>query len=567
MLAVEMRLLTGRYVATAYNDRTRAEWPPHPSRLFSAAVAVCAEATGSVNDDDRTVLEWWEAAGAPEIAASEAAVRDVVTVFVPVNDNGAVAGLDEKYALLNNARDRVTELAAELETLTDPAPRKAAEKALDKAVNALEKETKAWEVRKLAATQESQSVPSEGQIKSGIQSLPDLRIRQPRTFPSVTPDDPVVVFSWPEVTATAEQLLKLDEVLSRVSSVGHSASLVSVRVVEESAEPTWVPNANGGRVFRATQSGQLTALEQAYERHGATHPRVLPAQLQAYSKPAEKRIDPMAESCFGRDWLVLRRVDGPRLPLTAASRVATQVRRTLMKFADGDIPELLSGHSPDGSASQRDHLAIVPLPFVGSKHATGLLLGVGLVFPENCDPADRRRVHRAVALWEKNKGRQDEDEEIPPVPLYGSNENNPWWLQRLDEPAAQTTLRPSSWCGVARQWASATPVALDRHPGNIWSHKAKEREAGMRSLLETVGSSCARIGLPDPVSVEVEKAPVVSASEPALAFGAWPLEEDKPSKMLVHLRLTFATQVRGPLLLGAGRYVGLGLFKPVEDHE
>ena len=32
MLALRIELLTGRYVATAYDDRNTAEWPPHPAR-------------------------------------------------------------------------------------------------------------------------------------------------------------------------------------------------------------------------------------------------------------------------------------------------------------------------------------------------------------------------------------------------------------------------------------------------------------------------------------------------------------------------------------------------------
>ncbi len=43
MLAIEVRLLTGRYAATAFDDRRRAEWPPHPTRLYSALAAACLE--------------------------------------------------------------------------------------------------------------------------------------------------------------------------------------------------------------------------------------------------------------------------------------------------------------------------------------------------------------------------------------------------------------------------------------------------------------------------------------------------------------------------------------------
>ena len=43
MIAIEVELLTGRYVATSFNDRRVPEWPPHPARLFSALVATAAE--------------------------------------------------------------------------------------------------------------------------------------------------------------------------------------------------------------------------------------------------------------------------------------------------------------------------------------------------------------------------------------------------------------------------------------------------------------------------------------------------------------------------------------------
>ena len=89
MLAIEVAFLTGRYIATAYNTRTEAEWPPHPARLFSALVAAhCAvDVTGhSSRAGERGALEWLERQGPPLICASAAARRDVVTVFVPVND-------------------------------------------------------------------------------------------------------------------------------------------------------------------------------------------------------------------------------------------------------------------------------------------------------------------------------------------------------------------------------------------------------------------------------------------------------------------------------------------------
>jgi CRISPR-associated protein Csb2 len=47
-----------------------------------------------------------------------------------------------------------------------------------------------------------------------------------------------------------------------------------------------------------------------------------------------------------------------------------------------------------------------------------------------------------------------------------------------------------------------------------------------------------------------------------------PFETGKPpiQRVLVHATLTFEQPVEGPVLLGAGRYFGLGLFRPLRDH-
>ena len=83
MLVLRIVYLTGRAVATEYNDRDEPEWPPHPARLFSALVAEHAEAPDPA---EREALLWLEKAAPPSIAATPASVRRTVTHYVPVND-------------------------------------------------------------------------------------------------------------------------------------------------------------------------------------------------------------------------------------------------------------------------------------------------------------------------------------------------------------------------------------------------------------------------------------------------------------------------------------------------
>ncbi|HWU87141.1 MAG TPA: type I-U CRISPR-associated protein Csb2, partial [Kofleriaceae bacterium] len=101
MLALTIELLSGRYVATAYNDRDRVEWPPHPARVFSALVSTWADEDprGPDGEAELAALEWLEQQSPPEILASpiaQAGARSVVTVFVPVNDVGVIAAPDRE---------------------------------------------------------------------------------------------------------------------------------------------------------------------------------------------------------------------------------------------------------------------------------------------------------------------------------------------------------------------------------------------------------------------------------------------------------------------------------------
>jgi hypothetical protein len=84
MLALGIRHLTGYALATDVADRERAEWPPHPTRVFMALAAACFE-TGE-DAEDRSALEWLERQNAPEIRTPEALPREVIRHYVPAND-------------------------------------------------------------------------------------------------------------------------------------------------------------------------------------------------------------------------------------------------------------------------------------------------------------------------------------------------------------------------------------------------------------------------------------------------------------------------------------------------
>ena len=77
MLVVRIEYLTGRVVATEYDDRGRAEWPLHPARLFSAMVDAWAD-MDERSQAERAALEWLERAGPPRLSVLPASRRDGV---------------------------------------------------------------------------------------------------------------------------------------------------------------------------------------------------------------------------------------------------------------------------------------------------------------------------------------------------------------------------------------------------------------------------------------------------------------------------------------------------------
>lgn len=572
MLVLEVALLTGRYVATAFNDRETSEWPPHPARLFSALVAAHFEALDPP-EDERAALQWLEAQGAPEILAPAASGRDVVTVFVPVNDTSVVGSLDGEKAAVDEAR-------GDLE---------AARVKGGKAVSTAEKKLAKVEAKLAEAARKATAAPAAGSEGKAAPTeaasvLPERRKRQPRTFPSVTPAemgaDARFALVWPAAEPPAAVRATLDALAARVVRLGHSSSFVSVRLLDEApAEPgphqvRWVPDdttsAGGGEthVLRVVGPGQLAALCAAYATQGDAPGRVMPARFQRYAQPRSRTAEAVPRSAFGEDWIVLRRVDprgkrSPRLPSVRAADVARTARKALMAALGDGVPDILSGHHASGKPLDRAHLAYVPLPFVGHERADGSILGMALVLPRDASAEERQAVFRALHAWEQRFGEEDDGELRVPLNL---GEAGKLWLARQEEEAVQSTLRPETWCAQARSWASATPVALDRNPGDLRSQDPAKEAAAYAEAEETIAVACTRIGLPRPARVTAVPAAPLAGADKARLFPPFLTGKPPVQRVLVHATLAFDEAVRGPILLGAGRYFGLGLFRPLVDH-
>ena len=569
MFAIRLDYLTGRVVSTQYNDREAVEWPPHPARLFSALTAVWAD-TDEPDPDERAALEWLESQPAPGIACREHFPRTVKKHYVPVNDTSLwSSSIGTKREKLDTAWGELHSAKAELSAVIgDTKASKQAQRRVDGATRKLEKCSAAYR-KAIDDNIQPQMTPAASMKKAAMGLLPDGRIRRERYFPSASLESCAVHFIW--TSAPPDDLRAcLAELLARLSSLGHSSSLVHARCVDEAPQARWVPASDGDQILRWVRVGQLSQLESDFRRHRGTEPRVLPFFAQPYRHNMDAGTGSrVADSCFeSGGWIVLRRVGGDRFPLTRCVDVSTAIRGALMRYCEQQPPpDLISGHGSGGVATSKAHLAVIPLPHIGHRHADGALMGAALIFPRETPEQDRRLVRRAIGRWEQ--ARRDEtgmeEDDIPPLSIgFDSVQQE---LERVEWNQPPIALRASTWCRPSTVWMSATPVALDRNPGNLFDKNPNKAEKAFRAAEKSIAASCVYAGLPVPVSVNVMPSGTWPGGAKARAFPAFPKRSGagKFRRVKVHARLEFDTPVRGPVLLGAGRFHGLGLFRPVVE--
>ena len=383
--------------------------------------------------------------------------------------------------------------------------------------------------------------------KTYIKVMPERRPRQPRRFPVARPDDPVMALIWKEEPESS-LCVALDAVARDVGYLGHSASLVRCRFFRGAAD-THPQLATPSR--RRIYPGRLYELE-ATHRADPVRPDISPGA----SVPAFTPRPPGAPSS---DWLVLEAVDGEVPDIRAAALVCRALRRALMsgyrRAGLGDaIPEIVSGHTPDRMPTRQPHLAIVPLAFAGFRHADGRVLGFALVPPSGTELLDIPGLLHAF----ERLAPFDWGTEHRVVKLMGS----PLLVPLCLVPTGTTTRRslsPEPYLRPARVWGSVTPIVLDRHL----------KQNGEGEIRDIIADACERTGLPrpDPDRIRtgkhsaIEGAPSARPTAGAPPWTRWKVPKSLATRSLVHAVIDFGRETNGPVLLGAGRFTGLGLCR------
>lgn len=561
MFSLGIEYLNGWVMAAADGaKKARVEWPPHPDRMFMALAAGWFE-TGE-DPDEKAALLWLEQLSAPGIVASDVEIRKdarsglPVTSYVPVNDSALARTLPKTKALTK---------------LKD----------------------------------------------AGLALIPEFRSRQARRFPVALPHHPQVFFVWQAVLPD-EYRKGVVRLCRKVVALGHSSSLVRMWIAEDPPPPNLVPTAGISqhrlRVFGPGRleylksrcnknetvryrdaSARLAALEQnrkhlerarraackglkgqekkeveasfrnkaavigeqisecraTLERFSGripVHLRPEPGLWQGYGPSAGSVSESTSQSVFDRNLIVMRLVD-KHPGLLSTLKLIEALRGALMAGVQEPVPEWISGHRCDGSRSLDPHLAMLPLAFVDNEHADGRVMGFAFAVPKSVEPDEAGRI---LEPWLRD------DDGLPRrIKLFDGQ----WFECRIELETRETppwNLRGQTWTHRSRLWASVTPVVLDRH------FKGKDK---WEQAAESIKEACERINLPRPETVLLHPVSLVRGAPHAHEFVQMHRKSDGGRMYHCHAVMMFTEPVSGPVLVGAGRFRGYGLFRPMERKE
>ena len=383
-----------------------------------------------------------------------------------------------------------------------------------------------------------------------LRVMPQQRPKKERTFATVLVGNQLCALIWPDAEANGHRAA-LADLCAAVTHIGHSRSLVRAWL-EETPPPerfrAVLPGQRRDLSLRVPHRGRLAALVHAFAEGGADWKRPPAAPWAGYAEVRTSEPD-TRHGDFDRRLIVFRRVGGEGMAsLRSAPNFVSAFRATLQAKANARAMPWVSGHQPDGARFDGAHVAWLPLAHVGHEHADGHLLGMAIALPCNMSNADEQAVLNSIA--------DAFDPESENLTLRAGPAGTLVLNEDEGHPARARALRPETWTGPALQWGSVTPIVLDRLP-------PRRHEGDDGWVAGQIALSCVRQGMPEPVEILLRPVSVHRGAPTCREFPPLLRKPDGARRWHVHACLRFAEPVEGPLLLGAGRYRGYGLCKPL----
>ncbi|WP_103063926.1 type I-U CRISPR-associated protein Csb2 [Actinomyces qiguomingii] len=386
--------------------------------------------------------------------------------------------------------------------------------------------------------------------KGGHQTHP-ARTSVLRQRTSSLPEDARVQFDWlDDSTLSDDAVAELDRLARRVPYLGRSTSPVTLafsRVDDPSPLPgltTYEPTVGRSPLsIRVPYPGYLNELDALYQEDQPAWQAAGPRARRFYREVGFGETSDHSSDESNEDIPVMDEIDSPYPDLVIlrfeelrpagnlVSIFTEALRRKVMGRTEDPLPPALHGHGTPGLP----HVAYLGLPFVGNEHADGQLMALAVAIP-GLEHDERLRILRGIV------GNDPERD----VLLRVNGFKQSFRLRYVPDEMRPFTATVERWTGPVRTWATATPLVLDRFPKR-------------GDLATAVAESLVTAGLPEPREVEVSKEPMMYG---AVRLKPRELPKRCQGRLYTHARVTFDRPVHGPILAGAGRYFGVGLFAP-----
>lgn len=474
---------------------------PSPFRLFQALVAG-AGISGPLDDRTKQALTWLEGLpDAPIVASPRMARGQAVTMFMPNNDLDKFGG----------------------------------------------------DVRNIAKTRGAKKVWSPRHFDAAVPWIYAWRFAED----GVTHAD--------TICALAEQLYQLGRGVDMAWAWGE--------VLDEAALDAKLgeydgivrrPSAGDGLLLACPKKGSFKSLERRYQAprfRTESGQRVFVQQPKpncrhvSYDSPPVRYVFELRSSADSE-----RRVAWPleraSILVVAARDAARQRLITARPDWLHEVDRHLVGRKPDGSNAvpSESRVRIIPVPSIGMYYADRAIRRLLVEIPAACPlrSDDVRWAFSAAELFDPDIG------EAKDVLLSPSAEDD--------------MLRHYGVGARARVFRSVTPVALPAEGKRRRiepTRKRSEAKRGLERVAETSGARAAVVqalrhaGVSAPVeSIRLQREPFDGAGSRVEPFAEGTRFE---KERLWHVEIGFSVPVEGPLVLGDGRFLGLGLMAPVKD--
>jgi len=219
----------------------------------------------------------------------------------------------------------------------------------------------------------------------------------------------------------------------------------------------------------------------------------------------------------------------PRSTMEVAAwlRHAAHQRAKTLGLNPAFVERFVCGHGEDESA-KNDRFSYVPLPTLPAKGRDGRI----------------RRAMLAEPFGSVNLAARDVVRSLSGAPLVD---------EKTGEIVAELRAEPfpdtitNRYIRKSRQWGTVTPLVL---PGRDDYRSAKAHALVLKALSQA--------GYTTPVSeIHLQREPVFSGAEMA---GAYRVPAYLKSFPRTHAVITFDQEIWGPVAIGGGRHIGLGIF-------